>query len=47
MGQCKSENAEMDRASVAQVQKRVPEYNIQKGKIVESHKNSAVVQTEQ
>lgn len=47
MGQCKSENAEMDRAHAAQVQKRVSEYNIQKAKIVEAHKNSAVVQTEQ
>lgn len=40
MGQCKSKNAEMGSAGVAQVQKRVPEYN------VEAHKKS-VVQTEQ
>lgn len=41
MGQCKSKNAEMGSAGVAQVQKRVPEYN------VEAHKKSSVVQTEQ
>lgn len=41
MGQCKSKNAEMGSAGLAQVQKRVPEYN------VEAYKKSSVVQTEQ
>lgn len=47
MGQCKSKNAEMGSAGVAQVQKRVPEYNVEAHKnLLQFRQNSKLIRTQ-